>query len=224
MKRGMLGTAIGLLALGWASQAPADNLSVSINGGAACLDNTACDASGTLGVVVVTTTNGTVTATGIATGVPANNPLDMDLGYVISGSAAGITTIEISENNLTTSGQPVAWTGVVGGTNSNTTTTVQAYADASNSLFTHTTSLCGPLSSSAPGFTQSCTSGLFNDTSFSLSEIVTITRGPGQSIASGDFGLSAVPEPGALLLIGTALAGIGLASGALRRRFGWTTA
>lgn len=235
MKSRVLGTAIGLLVLGLASQAPADNLSLSINGGAACLDNTACDSNATLGVLVVTTSFGTVTATGVGTGAPANNPLDLDLGYVISAALAafiggptapaGITTIEISENNLTTNGQSVAWTGLWGGTNGNTDSTVQAWAAAGNGLFTHTTSLCGPLASSAGAFALSCASGAFNDNSFSLSQLVTINRHEGQSLASGNFGISVVPEPGALLLVGSALAGIGLAgAGALRRRFGWTTA
>jgi hypothetical protein len=213
---------IAALGLGWLPQAQADNLTVSISNGIVtqtCQDGAACDTNSLVGVVTFATDFALfpvdVTVGSTASASPATAPYDIDMSYNLTALsiAPGRTyTIMVSENNL--SGSNLAWSAAVGGTQNNGATTAYAlFADANNSLFGTGTSLCSIAATASNPFASTCASGAFGDSSFSLTQRISILTKAGFTSASGDA-LAQAPEPGTLLLFGSAMAGLGV----LRRR------
>jgi hypothetical protein len=143
----------------------------------------------------------------------------MDLAYNVTATSSALAktyTVEVSENTL--NGLVAGWHAQVGGTQNNgATTAFAAFADAGNAMFgTGTPLLCSAGPSSASPLALSCSSGPFSDSSFSLTERVTIAMQAGSTSASGDALLQAttvpettVPEPTSLALLGSALLGFG---------------
>jgi len=223
MKRVALGifVLVATVAVCLATSAPAmaDHLSISINGGAACLDNAACDVNPAVGTVSVNGTFGSFSVNA-ATGV-ALSGISMDLGYVVTSTAAGTVVIDVSQDNLGPA-NGVSFTAALGGTQaSGMTTTFNTWADPTNTLFGKGASnvLCHPATaiSTSPVVSATCTSGSFSSgaSKFSLTEEITVvSTGSGQN-ASGDLNLSASPEPGSMMLFGSGLIGL---AGLIRRK------
>jgi hypothetical protein len=156
---------------------------------------------------------------------------ELDLSYNTSYTGTGgvgfpgsLLTIVWSDTDFL----PISGTfdGAIGGTNNNTTTFFDAYVNAANVVCSLTFPCPGvekytPFSSSGVSFAFAATSGLFTFVAnWSMSEVVRIQAGVvGTSStrqASGDASqhITGAPEPGTLLLLGGALAGLGF----MRRR------
>jgi hypothetical protein len=224
------GILVALVALfvGSAGQSRADNLSVRLQIGATietCADGAACDSAALAGIVTFSSTVGTVTiqTQGTGSGTPALPPLNMDLSYNVTQTAAApasTVTISVSENNL--SGTGVTWSALINGNqNVGYTTTFSSFVDPNNALFVNGSAVCsaGPVATAAVALSCSGPAGGFTDASFSLTEQIVITTLAGSGNASGDARLtpSKVPEPASMLLFGFGLVGLGIWG---RKRFG----
>lgn len=190
-----------------------------------CMDNDPCDSNPNTGVVVLNLgidgwfVNVDTGLSKNALGT-ANNPA-MDLSYNVAyntlAQKPGDGTLTISFSDTGFLPTPAAFTATMGGTFGGHVTSVSFadFAGPGNSLFDLTDPLCGETFTKSP-FSGGCTHKYTGSSPYSLTETITITnpnRQNGQS--SGDHSLVEAPEPGTLLLMGVALAGLGFVS---RRR------
>lgn len=150
----------------------------------------------------------------------ANSPA-MDLSYSAvyntKGQVPGDGTLTIQFSDVGFLPVPAGFTASIGGTLANGVTGVGMtdFAGPTNTLFDITHTICS-LSFSASPYGGSCTGTYTGATPYGLTEQIVLTdprRTNGS--ASGDHSLVEAPEPGTLLLMGVALAGLGFVS---RRR------
>jgi len=202
--------AAGLLGLVPAAYA-IPTLSFSVDGGEAI---TCCDAgvvtfSQSLGDFFINVTTGL--SKPILTG---GSPL-MDLNTVNVQMWGGAHTLVIafSDTDFDIYGGRITTT--YGGTLNGTGASVEysAYYDAGNALFAQGT-LIGTGGSGSGAYSGYADGGWSPNGLYSVTEILTLTTGGGQTVFSGDFAVN-VPEPGTLALIGLALLGF---AAAYRRR------
>ena len=146
--------------------------------------------------------------TGIGASIPPNS---LDLTYDLINAPAGSYYVEVSENSL--SGSNLSWSELANGNqNPGASTSVSAYVDPGNGLFTGASTLCGsgPISTTVVAY--SCSSGTQSlGSPFSLTQVVGITvTGSGTAGSSGDVQLDQkqVPEPSSLVMLGSGLIGL----------------
>ena len=192
-----------------------------------CMDNDPCDSNPNTGVVVLNLgidgwfVNVDTGLSKNALGT-ANNP-EMDLSYNAAYNTLaqvpgdGALTISFSDTGFNPT--PAGFSASIGGTFGGHVTNVSFadFAGPGNALFETTDPLCNESFTKSP-YSGNCNGKYTGTSPYSLTESITITdstRLNGQS--SGDHSLVEAPEPGTLLLMGVALAGLGFVS---RRRGG----
>ena len=194
-------------------------LAITIAPAPAMASNLTVEITGTFG----TTSCTTVIAGGVncslgsfsagLTGIGStSSPNGLDLTYDLINAPAGTYYVEVSENNL--SGSNLSWTELANGNqNPGASTSVSAYVDPGNALFTGASTLCssGPISTTVVAY--SCSSATQSlGSPFSLTQEVAITvTGSGTAGSSGDVQLDdqvQVPEPSSLVMLGSGLIGL----------------
>ena len=133
----------------------------------------------------------------------------LDLLFAAHSAAAGTLTIEFTDTGFN-SATVRNLISQIGGTTQGTSINYSTFADLSNVAFGRGIAL------STLSFITTPFSGLGNATfnpntaTYSITQVVTITHGDGPSVlTTGDAAVN-VPAPATLLLVGTALAGLGL--------------
>jgi hypothetical protein len=150
---------------------------------------------------------------------PGQSPL-LDLNSIDhhnASSTASTMTIEWSVDNITTA-YPGFQLNIGGTIGAGGTLTAALYGGNSDSLFDLSNQIGSKLTFTAPptAFSGSSTGYLASlpTTPYSLTEVVTITFGKNAGQASFDYSVDAVPEPAAVVLLGSFL----LVSGTVIRR------
>jgi len=145
---------------------------------------------------------------------PASAP-KMDVNSIDNSTKADTLTIQFGAQNLGPTGA-TSFSAKIGGT-ADGSLLAQDFYDAANGLFTPggatTGSVVATLGPFGPGaFSGSVASSAIGGTAYTATKVVTITH-PGAGMTSFDFE-NTVPEPSALVLLASGLAGFGY----LRRR------
>jgi hypothetical protein len=224
-----IGMGIGLAHAGGIFSGPA-TAAIKVSDGVhtvICMDNDPCDGKPAITGEVLYTDGLDGWFVNVDTGLSkdvlgtANNP-KMDLSYQVAYNTFfqvpgdGTLTIMFSDTGFLPS--PAGFLSAIGGTFANgvTSVTVADYASSTNSLFDLGSLICTETFTKTSPYSGSCGGKYTGATPYSLTEVITLTdanRVNGQS--SGDHSLVEAPEPGTLLLMGVALAGLGFVS---RRR------
>jgi hypothetical protein len=223
MKHTLVHAAIAAGLLGVVPAAHAvPTLSLKFDSGAAfvCADgNTSCDTNPLAGIVSVSTTFGeslvTLTAGASKPALTGGNPL-MDLfsfNLQLWGDPHTLV-IKLSDTGFDLYGGRISLEH--GGTLSGGTGASiahSAYYDAGDALFAEST-LIGAVGPYGPGaFSGTVDGGVSPNSSYSVTEILTLKTAGGLTVFSGDFEVN-VPEPTTLALLGIGLIGFA----AVRRR------
>jgi hypothetical protein len=213
------------LALVLGTHTPASALSISLSDGSTtvtCDDGAACDSNPTAGAVTFIGPVGTWT-TNITTGLsfPALGTadfMDLDLNSVdVNTGTGGTLTLLVSQTGFTGPiiGGFVPVQFAIGGTINPPSGSVQArsWVNDNNTLFAQQDLIGSVLNFNGPAF-----SGVTSDSAAATApfsgtiEVALTLAGPGN--ASFNAELNAIPEPSALLLVGSGI----LALGWLRRK------
>lgn len=138
----------------------------------------------------------------------------MDLAYQdakLTGTPASSISISFTTQGNSKSG---FLNTDLGGTNNNTTTAYAVYFDNSDTAFgmANLVASFGPTGASPVNFLGG--GSVAGDSSFSVTQVVTIAGGAGAANASGDAQLT-IPEPASMSILGAGLIGL---AGLFRRR------
>ncbi len=178
-------------------------------------DGGAGDTSSVTGVIAFSATTGGLSFVGNTSfskpNIGSASSPQMDL--VFSASGIGEAWLYASDTGFTGAGLP--FQGVVdGNATGGSTLTVGLFGGNSNANLDLTSGVTsGPLTSSS--FHANLTKGAASVNPYSLTLMAQIAR-TSSGITSGDFNVTAVPEPGSMVLLGTGMFAL---AGAARRHF-----
>lgn len=199
----------------WASSASAVTVSIGLQEAGVNAGAITTEATGTNSLVSFAGSYGSFTSNGItATGNPplTGNDLLNSTTLNIASTTAGVLNVYVTAQGIT--GPIGAALGFLSSFTENqlsagiTSVLAATYLDAGNGLFTTTTALSSHLFTTIATALGTAT-GNTGAGPYSVTELFTITSSGGGT-ASSTTDLSATPLPPAIVLFGTALAGLGV--------------